>query len=162
MVQRCRADVIAAFPGSAGVPPALSLSLLGPRAGGTPALPGPKTRREKKSHAAVKPLHSVIGLLGRAAMQRVVAQLRRDAAGVIELAVDPRHDLHASGAQIALLLVSLERAGDVVGRFRDLVGEAHSVLARHAGALGEVLQHGVRGVAEQCDAPLGPVLDGLT
>src|SRR5260221_11248332 len=133
MVQRCRADVIAAFPGSAGVPPALSPSLLGPRAGGTPALPGP-TRREKKSHAAVKPLHPVIGLLGGAAMQRVVAQLRRDAAGVIELAVNPRHDLHASGAQIALLLVSLECAGDVVGRFRNLVGEAHGVLACHAGA----------------------------
>ena len=42
-----------------------------------------------------------------------------------------------------------------VGRL-DLDGEAHRVFDRHAGALGEVLQHRMGGVAEQSDPPLAP------
>src|SRR5262252_117724 len=96
----------------------------------------PKTGREKEphlprtvaSHPAVKPLHPLIGLLGSAAVERLVAQLRRDAACMIELAVNPRHDLHPSGAQIALTFISLERGRDVVGRLRNLFGETHRIL----------------------------------
>src|SRR6516162_5065065 len=39
------------------------------------------------SHPPVKPLHPVIGLLGGASVEGLVAQLSRDAAGVIEFAV---------------------------------------------------------------------------
>ena len=43
----------------------------------------------------------------------------------------------------------------------DVVAEADRVLQRHAGALGEVLQHGMGGVAEQGDPALDPADDGI-
>ena len=52
---------------------------------------------------AVQPGDAVVGLLAACARaEHHVAQLGGDAARVIELAIDARHDLHAAGAQIAL------------------------------------------------------------
>src|SRR5206468_9903801 len=88
-----------------------------------------------------------------------VAQLARDAARVIELTIDPRHDLHAPGAQIARRLVGLERGGKVALQLLDLVGEADRVLDRHAGTLRQILQHRMRRIAKERDAAAAPVLD---
>ena len=57
-------------------------------------------------------------------------------------------------------------AGGEGGRQRaaeglDVVAEADRVLQRQAGALGEVLQHGMGGVAEQGDPALDPADDGI-
>ena len=91
--------------------------------------------------------------------QQLVAQLAIDAAGVIDLAEHPRHQLHPRGAEITQLLIFFERRRKIVAARLDLVGEADRVFHRHVAALGEVLQHRMRGVAEQRDAALGPVLD---
>ena len=91
--------------------------------------------------------------------QHLVAQLAIDAAGVIDLAEHARHELHARGAQISQLLVFLERRLVVAAGRLDLVGEADRVFHRGVAALRQILKHRMRGVAEQRDAALGPVLD---
>ena len=75
------------------------------------------------------------------------------------LADGARLELDAGGAQEALLAVALERRLDLAGMARDHVREAHGVLHRHAGALREVLQHRVRGIAQERDAAVDPALD---
>ena len=57
---------------------------------------------------AVKPRH-VPTALRHPIAQHLVAQLARDAGGVIDLAEHTGHELHARGAQIAKLLIFLER-----------------------------------------------------
>src|SRR5262245_7040314 len=111
---------------------------------------------------AVEPLHGLERLLRRAPAQHHVAQLTRDATRVIELAVNAHHDLHAPGAQIARRLIGLERRSELALQLLDLVGEADCVLDRHTGALRQILQHRVGGVAEQRDAAAAPFLDRWT
>ena len=82
-----------------------------------------KQFRSSRSHPAVEPGDAVVGLFRRARCEHLVAQLRRRAARMIEIAVDARHDLHPRGAQIALLHVGAEGRRQVVGMLADLVGE---------------------------------------
>jgi hypothetical protein len=93
--------------------------------------------------------------------ERYVAQFRGDTARVIKLAIDPRHDLHPGGAQIAFLLVGLKRGHWIVRHGRDLLRQHHCIFGRHAGALREILQHRMRSIAEQGDAALRPILHRL-
>src|SRR5260370_16628176 len=74
---------------------------------------------------------------------------------------NPRSDRDARGAQIPFLLVRLKSGIDVAPRLLELPREHHGVLDRHACPLGQVLQGGVRGIAEQPDVaapPPGPRL----
>jgi len=72
-----------------------------------------------------------------------------------------RRDLHPGRPHDAPFLVFDK------GFFKVAVGlvgaepEAHRILHRHRGALRHVLQHEVRGVAEEGDAPAAPVVDRL-
>jgi len=70
-------------------------------------------------------------------------------------------DLHAGGAHQPRLLVVLERLLEVAAGGVGAGAEADRVLHRHRRALRHVLQHEVRGVAEQRDAPLHPVVHWL-
>ncbi|HWV90525.1 MAG TPA: hypothetical protein VNZ59_10605, partial [Burkholderiales bacterium] len=66
-------------------------------------------------------------------------------------------DLHACGADNSLFLITKKRLLKTpICRIRARA-EAHRVLHRHRRPLRHVLQHEVRGVAQQRDASLDPV-----
>ncbi len=77
------------------------------------------------------------------------------------LAHGARHQLQASRAQQAPGAISLEACFDAAGMIGQRLRQAHRVLHRHAGALRHILQHRVRGIAEQRHAAVGPALDRL-
>src|SRR4029078_10803502 len=111
---------------------------------------------------AIEPGYTLVAFFRRARRQRHFAQLGGDAPRVIDLAIDARHDLRTSRPQIALLLVGFEGRRRIVRRDRDFFGENDCILGRHAGTLREILQHRVRGIGEQRDATLRPILHRLT
>jgi len=56
--------------------------------------------------------------------------------------------LHPRGAREALRPIILQRSRVVIGILRQHMRQAHRVLHRLAGALREILQHRMRGVAQ--------------
>ena len=68
--------------------------------------------------------------------------------------------LHPRGARKTLRAIVLQRDG-VVLILRQHVRQAHRVFHRLAGALREILQHRMRGIAEQRDTAVDPALDGI-
>ncbi len=68
--------------------------------------------------------------------------------------------LHPRGARKALRAVALQRHGIII-ILPEHVRQAHRVLHRLAGALREILQHRMGGIAEQHDAAVDPALDGI-
>src|SRR5689334_648512 len=92
---------------------------------------GPSQRKlnpQVASHPAVEPGHAVVGLLGRARPEHLVAQLRCRPARVVEVAVDAGHDLHARRAQVTLLHVGAKGYGQIIGVLGDFVGEPYRIL----------------------------------
>src|SRR2546423_1684019 len=112
---------------------------------------------------AEKPLERVVVTLGTAAAIDVVADFALESVGHVEDHPDEvvRRDLDARGAHDAPLLIVpedfLELAVERVGAG----AKAHGIFHRHCGALRHVLEHEVRRVAEQGDAPSRPVFRRL-
>jgi hypothetical protein len=72
-----------------------------------------------------------------------------------------RGNLHARGAHQPRLLVLEERFFEVAFLLVRASRQAQRILERHGGALRQILQHEVGGVAQQRHRPLRPVLDRL-
>ena len=80
------------------------------------------------------------------------------AGGVIDVLADGAgQKLHARGARKALRAIMLERCGVIVV-CPEHMRQADRVFQRHAGALCEILQHGMRRIAEQRDPAVDPML----
>ena len=70
--------------------------------------------------------------------------------------------LHARGARKTLPRGSSQaRLAWIIGMGAQHVRQAHRVFHRHAGALREILQHRVRGIAQQRDTAVDPALDRI-
>src|SRR5262249_38023892 len=119
------------------------------------------TAPESASHLAVEPSNAVVSLLRRARAEHLIAQLRCRPARMVEVAVDARHDLHPRGAEVTLLHIGPECRRQIVRILAGFVGEPDRVLRGHAGALRQVLQHGVGGVAQKRHPPFAPFLHWL-
>ena len=110
---------------------------------------------------AIQPRKRVVPFLRRLRAHDGVAQPGVLAVGMIDVLADrARHHLHPRGAGKALRPVGLQRRGKII-MLRQHVRQAHRVLHRLAGALREILQHRVRGIAEQHDAAVDPALGGI-
>src|SRR5262245_9367710 len=66
--------------------------------------------------------------------------------------------LHPRSARKALRAIVLQRGRTIVRMLRQHVRQTHRVLHRLTGALREILQHRMRGIAEQRDAAIDPAL----
>ena len=104
----------------------------------------------------------VVIILRRLRAHDGVAEAGVFAVGMVDVLADGAGlQLDARGALEALRQVVLQRGGVIVRIVRQHVRQAHRVLQRHAGALREILQGRVRGVAEQHDAAVDPLLQRI-
>src|SRR5262252_6275531 len=69
---------------------------------------GPCSTNGSPLRAAIEPRDTLVGFLRRAGAEHLVAQLRCWPARVVEVAIDPGHDLDARSAKVPLLNVGLE------------------------------------------------------
>jgi len=72
-----------------------------------------------------------------------------------------RRNLHPGSSYESSFLIVLKSFWKIPIDLIGAGGQAHRVFERHGGALREVLEHEVRGVAQQRDRPLRPVLHRL-
>ena len=107
---------------------------------------------------AIEPREIAAPLLLRLRAHDGVAQAGVLAVGMIDVLADrARQHLHSCGARKALRAIGFERRRVIIV-LRQHVRQADRVLHRLAGALREILQHRMRGIAEQRDAPVDPAL----
>ena len=71
-----------------------------------------------------------------------------DVGAMDQVAESSRAHLHQGRSLEANPAIRLESAWYIFAMLRELVGEAHGIFERLTGALRQVLQHGMRGVAQ--------------
>ena len=94
----------------------------------------------------------------------MLAEIRAGIGRVIQLAIQTCGDLHPRRAQIALLLIGQEGGIDgtgIIAGIGEVPRQHHCILGCHIRALGQVLQHRMRRIAQQGDIAAGPVADRL-
>src|SRR5271155_750080 len=89
-----------------------------------------------------------------------VAQPGSGPGKVVARAVARRRSLHPARAASPHRAIDSKRAGGIVWRPREALGRHGGVLDRHGGALCQVRQHRMRGVAEKRHRTLRPAPDG--
>jgi len=88
------------------------------------------------------------------------AQKRARSAQLIDYPVAAGGALGARGAHAALPFVAAHGAGGIVAGVRQPLRDDRRVLDRHGGTLGEIRQHRVGRIPQQCDGALAPTGKG--
>src|ERR1700722_16692052 len=116
----------------------------------------------RQPEAVIEPGKALEGVGLAALAQHLPVDFTRNAVRMIDVPHVAGFDRHPRGAQRVRAFVAPEGCFVVAVRVSDAIREADSIFDRHAGALGQRLQGGMRGIAEQHDAPLMPMPDRVS
>src|SRR5262245_18632792 len=115
--------------------------------------------RARRGKSVIEPAETLDYVGFRTLAQHLMEDVPGNAVGVVDVPDVTGLERHARRAQVARGHEATERLLEIARRSIDELGETHAILDRHARALRQRLQRGMRGVAEQHRPALVPMPD---